>query len=356
MRKSSKITLWITIPLLVILIVLYGISTLKKELLIPGSDLVYSVFEAENNSYQSYEGLPNVYYCTNVPYTVDAPDKDVAHIGNGVIYSYPQISMFVYVTEIHKNTETDFAIMSEFPKAVLYNYNDSSVISDALVDSGYINGFQADYFVKMMQITDGVESAEAALVGYRVILADYDYDILVSVVTTQVSSDSLESTKRSVNYLLYSLRYNEDLAEELLENVPEETEEPDIIVSDDATELPVVDGMNEGDGGSFEGITDEEFAEASLPEVPADATYDYKEIAIDTTLSNVYMILYWENTSTMVECKLYDGTGIIYYEPIEYRAGHCIFDLGAIANGTYSLEILGLDYGNIQYDFVDTLP
>lgn len=341
MSKASKVILAIFIPLFIIALVCYLIAILNKPVEYPGSTLVYSVFTAENNVYKAQSDFTDRYTLNNVPYTIDVPVADKAHIGNGIIYSVdPSTLNYVYLSEMSSIDTLDIDILAEFPKAVLYNYNENTSIEDVLVDAGYINGFGANYFVKRLTITDGNNIREVMMVGYLILIPETDQLFLISVTTNDITTDNLAYLKKVSDALLYTVRYDEELDNKRIKEEEEAAKKAAREAEENSSDV------------EFDTVSDE----GGLPSVPENATVEIKNIDIETTYDNTSVVVSWSNPSTMISVRLTDDQGIIYYDASSYDRGNAIIDLGYIEPGSYSLEITGLDYGDISYNIIDSTP
>ena len=250
MSKLSKVLLVLTGLALIFVTGLYVYVKAEKPLEIPQSTLVYNVFSAENNKYKETSSLPDTYYCNYIPYTVNVPSGDKAHINDGVVYP-ANSSSYIYVTEIVSGEDVNVHIMSELPKAIMYDYSsEKSKITEILADNGYINGFSADYFVKGFNIKNALadESASAVVIGYIVKIADYDRDILIAAASTDTSNDSMAACKKVVDTVLYTIRYDRELEEKQIKAAIKAEEEaianfvPETFGGDDDSDIDDSEG------------------------------------------------------------------------------------------------------------------
>lgn len=231
MSKVSKVLIVLSSIGLLVTICLIQITKNEKSVDIPASSLVYSIFEAQNNTYMESSSLPNVYSCNYVPFTVDVPAGEVARIGDGAVYKVNDNS-YIYITEIAIGTELNGHMMKELPKALMYDYSlRESEITEIAVDSGYINGFSADYFVKGLTINDAMHfsTTTTVAVGYQIKLSKdgFDHDIVIIAASNLTNSDGMNSCKKALDTTLYTIRYNSDLKDAIDERKYIEYEEMD---------------------------------------------------------------------------------------------------------------------------------
>ena len=62
-------------------------------------------------------------------------------------------------------------------------------------NSGYINGFAAEYYVASLSISDGKEGGEEFFVGYILHMPDYNQNFIVAVTSKVLSTESLSNSE-----------------------------------------------------------------------------------------------------------------------------------------------------------------
>ena len=367
MKKGSKIIIGICIFFCVVLGGLYIFLINQKTVEFPPSPLVYSIFSAESSlsTYKPSEMFRSQYTLKTVPYTIDVPKGDFAHVGNGIVFIKNQQGLvFSFVTEKEASASANDIILEEFPKAILYDYNEQSSIADVMIDEGFINGYPAKYFIKLLKITNGTTTIPVYIIGYELSIEGYSHSVLFFNSTGVNSTEALTEVAKMSYAQLFTLNYSESMAELLppdIDNVTEGVSDNDAESSQDYiipdTGEDSFDGLEYSEDiveGEVDGTSDDEDGELEYddditPTMPDDAETTSMSVSIDSDYSDGVMTVSWDNTSTLIECRLYDSTGIVMYEADSYDTGYATIPLGEVLAGDYTLEITGKDYGDINY-------
>lgn len=341
MKKSSKIILGICIPLMVIAVVLIILIKMQKPEVYPASTLVYSVFTAENNTYQGSNNFPNVYSLTKNPYTIDVPNADQAHVGDGTVWEVNRdTGYYVYCTEIGEDKSLNTVIMEEFPKAVIYDYTSESTLSSLVSDTGYVNGFSAGYVVLGLNITNGKTSTDIVMVGYLLDIPDSSNDVFLAVTTNQVITEKMANTKLLADALIKTIQYNTDLAIEM--GIVDKNGNPIIPVEEDTEEL-------DEDYEYEEPEPEIEDTEESMPE--EEGVNETKGIDLDKDYENAVLVISWDIPDSNAEVLVTDEEGNSY-APADKTDYQAEVNLGAINkqhidvtfssanNSSYSTDLL----------------
>lgn len=198
----------------------------------PKGTLTESLFESQNNEYTPDEQLARTYQFTTTPYLIDVYDKPEAKVGNGSII---QISddTYSYITEYEAGKTPKEVLLSEFPPALLINFDTSHTVCETLESqAGYINGFMASYFFNTFSISNGDSVVTAYCAGYELIQTQNPQapHFIVAVATTRASTSHFENCKAAADMMVNTLRYDEKLeaeqqAQERKEQQEQEQEE-----------------------------------------------------------------------------------------------------------------------------------
>ena len=110
-----------------------------EEIATPG--LSNSVFDSQNNEYESESGMPNTYYLYNGHYAYDMNEAKVAVVGQTSFY---EVSDFVTVgvTSINADVEQPYEVLS---KDVNDGFGIHGDISGKNQEKGYRNGWEVSY-------------------------------------------------------------------------------------------------------------------------------------------------------------------------------------------------------------------
>ena len=372
MKKISKVIIGICIFCSVILLGLYVFLINQKSVEFPPSPLVYSIFSAESSlsSYKQSDLFKSQYTLKTVPYTIDVPRGDYAHVGNGIVFIKSQQGLvFSYVTEKEPSVSLNDIIMAEFPQAIIYDYTEQSTIKDVVTDDGFINGYPANYFVKLLTVTNGTNTVPVYLIGYELSIKGYANSVVLFNTTGINSTEALTEVAKMSYAQLFTLNYNAEMAELLPPDKDDTTESEQVsedaiediapdeyivpattVDEDNYDELEYSEDISEESEGDEEEDTEDEYVEPTMPE---DAETTSMDVSIDSDYSDGVMTVTWDNTSTLIECRLYDSSGIVMYEADGYDIGSATIPLGEVLSGDYTLEITGKDYGEINYSVTE---
>lgn len=341
MKKSDKVWLIVLSILAVLLFgALFVVRTKQAEqqkvtVELPPSTLTGSLFESQNTVYVADDGLTETLLLAHIPYQLDVPNAENAVSGNGVIYNFSSHYM-MYVSELQNADKK--TVLSEYSKAVLMSATDENcTYTDVLSETGYLNGFEMEYFIMKCKISDGGVIEERCIVGYIIQIPDYDYDLVLAVGSDVYSTSTLENAKACADALVKTIQYNKELAARL--EKAQELEEDSENASEDSEGSVETEQVN------------------PLPGIPANATTTEEVVTLTTDYENLSITVQWENADTMVDLKLYNSSKAFFYTPTSYGRGVAVFDdLGQILAGEYRMEIYGADYGELSYEFVETVP
>lgn len=226
MTKKEKAIIALMIPVAIICLVLYVLiteySAQQKSLLVyPEGTLSDSLFVSQNNSYTKNDSLPNSHAFLTVPYYIDVMAGSEANVGRGSIIQAAE-DIFIYLSEYNPVTDNAESIMlEEFPSALLIDYNPLYTYSQKLeTQTGYINGFAANYLFNMITVSNGEISRTAYVAAYDMVSIDHVEDdsyprIMVAVVTTSANSQSFAVCKNVLDAMALTIRYDEKLAKKI---------------------------------------------------------------------------------------------------------------------------------------------
>ena len=333
MTKRAKITVGILAFLLIFLLVIYLLVDAvyvpqEEQVLYPQSELVESVFVAQNNQYVENEQLKNKHSFETVPYMVDVPEGSGAKIGTGTVYQVSD-EYFAYVAEYTDQYDVQDVIASQFPVALLINYiPESTRITIHNEENGYINGFKAKYIADQLFVSDSITQQQAIVLGYALDVPEGNYfgnHMFVAVCTTNVSTDAANACAQILSMIIKTVRYDEALNSSL-ERAAEEKRLEEEKALEAAVNEPVA---HEGEDVAPDNtsIVGDEVTEA-VPIVVAD-DYTTFNLKVEWTQNNPDAVL-----------ELFFPDGLSYASPLESSSYGCVFTLSNVPAGTYTLRIM----------------
>lgn len=342
MRKETKTLLKVLFGILVFLIVLYYLISIvyvpkPKPVDYPQGMLSDSLFTAQNNKYVKNDALPQQHVFETVPYSVDLPLSDPAHIGTGTVYKLSDTE-FAYVSEY---SDTDVSntvegiheiIGTQFPAALLVDYiPESTQIVKQVDKAGYINGFSAQYVVDTVKVSNSKDTKEAVVMGYKLDMPSEFHEgiyagkhIFIGIATTNVTSENLATCDQMLSVLVGTVHdddmYINEEDKEKLDSIEKEKEEMETEpeASEEVTAEPTVAPNEE--------------LESDITTLYVDVSTEYSLLSIDVT---------WTNPAKDVVLKLYTPDGTTWYEPAVQEETSARFNISNAAMGMYSVEIEG---------------
>lgn len=337
MGKKTKVIIIILVIVTVILGALLLMAKVwkseQKEVEYPKGSLVNDFFVSQNTTYKESKYLSKSQYFTLLPYIIDVPDATHGVSGNGTIYEAGKNNA-LYVSEIYGDYGKQ--IVDEFSTTVLFNADkDLGELLVGYETDGYINGYKAHYIFDKLTVSDGQAKESVYLVGYILDIPDYDYDVLICVTTSQYTTEDLFACDKYAVDVINTLRFDEK---------SEITPEPEI-------EIEEVDSFEDSADTPDEPIVEPPI----IPIVPEDAIIQTEEIVVDANYTNLLLTWRWTNLNTLVELKLYDASGALFYTPTLCEGGVAEFELGYFAAGKYTMEIRGLNYGATSYECAENI-
>lgn len=223
MSKKSRLVLIIATILTAICLFLYVISGffIPKEpeiVLIPDGQLSDSVFELQNMSYTSVDGLYRKYSFANMPFTVDVSDGELAKVdGADFLYNNP---FYFYYNIMLPQDDISAALLSQVVNVIVpgYNGNDAQ-ITLLREEKGNINGCSANYAIYCIKIPDVIETYACI---YRLHVDDTiyksEYDMIVGCISEGYTTENLANIQALSHSTVGTLRYDSERARELGKN------------------------------------------------------------------------------------------------------------------------------------------
>ncbi len=237
MKKSEKIAIGILLPLSIVLLILYVLTTeyaraQQNILAYPEGGLSDSLFVQQNNSYTKNDALPVTFAFNTLPYYIDTMKGSQANVGQGWIIQASD-SVFIFLSEYNdtNNDTGEDVILREFPSAILIDYDPVYTYTQQIKSqNGYINGFEAEYSFDMITVSNGKNARTCYYAAYdlkRINEQDHDH-MLVAVVTTTADSQSFTVCKNALDAMARSIRYDEKLNKKIEEAKKEQLEKEQV--------------------------------------------------------------------------------------------------------------------------------
>lgn len=218
MNKKKKTLIGVSLSFGIISMIGYSVLSIINDrqadiISYPKGTLTESLFESQNNEYIPDERLAKTYAFSTAPYLIDVYDKPEAKVGNGSIIQMED-DTYSYITEYESGKTPKDVLLSEFPPALLINFDPSHTVYETLESqAGYINGFMASYFFNTFSISNGDSVVTAYSVGYELIQTQNPQapHFIVAVATTRASTSHFANCKAAVDIMVNTLRYDEKL-------------------------------------------------------------------------------------------------------------------------------------------------
>ena len=352
MSKRSKIFLAITIPILVLVLVLYflvdAVYVPEPEVLAyPQGELTQSIFTEQNNSYEKNESLPNTHTFANVPFMADIPEGDGAIVGSGTIYQVAE-SVFVYMTEYNDAQNVQEIISSQFPSALMINYvPDFTRITVQADQQGFINGFAAEYIADQIFVSDSAATSEAVILGYALDVPGEEYagnNLFIGVGTTELENDRLAVCGKVLSAIMKTVREDEYLAkqrrqdaESAAKQAEKKRQEEMDALKDSArevlTELP--EGVQEETEEAPVEQEQESVVTGSTPQtlvLPITAPSDASGFILNVS---------WPMPDYDIILELFSPDGTMFYDPADLNEYEAVFIIDPAEPGAkYELHLL----------------
>ncbi len=342
MKTSEKRILWIAIPLLVALIVLYVLVNAvyveaPAEVVYPSGNLTDSIFEQQNNVYESNSSLPQTYEFKQSPYRVDVPAGEGATVGLGTIFKVTD-DIFVYVTEYKDGDLIHDVMASQFPAALLINYvADNTRVTIQQNRTGFINGFTAEYLADLIYVSDGISSAQAVVLGYGLVIPDETYagnHILIATGTTTINTDSLKACDAVLSAIMKTVRKDDGLDKAMQE------ENASYLV-----ETQVAGETVETAVESEEELFSEDMpaADTSLENNPETGNITTVPLVLDRAYADFQLDVSWDKSNPVAVLELFTPDGETYYEPSAQGEYSARFNVPTLEAGNYELHIMNYE-------------
>ncbi len=288
----------------------------------PPSTLSTDIFDSQNTAYVQQEFLPSSYTFKTVPYTIDVMEGRGAEVNNGH-FVYGNEAVTFYFSETPKEISPHETVLSEYANVVYLNYaKDSSYIQTAFEEAGYINGYLAQYFIDRLLISTGqsITTQSAYVIGYIIDLGEeYDNFLIVSIATTEESTENLAICKEYVDAMMGTLRFDQ----EVLEKREREARE--------AEDRARRESQTSSDVGYSESYSYDE----PEPGVSRSTGKDLVLVNVDKDFSNLALLVTWTNPVDGAEVLFKDETGRSIGTVLTSNSTQTLIDVGACPKGTY---------------------
>lgn len=326
MSKAKKLILFTTLSFAIIFFFIYKLlgsvdDGKPKAIAYPESDLSDDVFVSQNTEYVINSLFPVSYSMPDIPFIVDLVEGKTADIGDGhLVYGSDAITL--YVSQFPKSENAHEVVLKQYSSAVHLNFDmNASYVQTATSDIGYVNGYYATYFIDHLLISTGrsVTTKSAYVIGYIIDPGqEYDYNMILSLATTDETTESLAQCKEYLDAITLTLRYDEDLDEEQIS-------ERERLLKEEAR---LIRELEEEEQRANESAS----ASASTSDVPILVTRDYENLSILVT---------WANSVEDAVITLESGTGdkrtVVAY-PDTIGSKQALFEVGACSQGEYYLS------------------
>lgn len=341
MTKKSKLAIGILIPVFLLTIVFYVVlcslyTPVPKPLIYPEGNLSASLFVSQNNEYIENESLTESHSFMTVPYRIDVPLAQGATVGSGTIYQAGE-GYYIYLAEYMDDEDVQDIIASQFPKAVMIDYDDALSNYNCMVsESGYVNGFAANYIVDQLFVSNGKDKAMSCIVGYALDCSEgYEgKNLFVAVGTSLQTSEAFASCKEMLDIEMQTLRFDSALEYEL-DRKERQMQAQEEIIDDVEEEQDISDEIAVSD-------PDQKEEEPNVTQLP---------VRISETRPLVDISVTWSNPADYAVLELFTPDGSAYCEPVYQDERSATFTLQDAKPGTYMLHIKDyLDCGTINID------
>lgn len=332
-RKKAVIFLSIALVLfLTISFVLGYFNSIKpREVVYPEGHLSESIFESQNTDYVKNESLPNTKTFENIPYSYDVPNVDAANVDFGSIYKLSE-EYYYYVTEYGKDKNPDAVIAHELGTVMNMNLDESqSILTHMHEEKGFINGYEAQYRIDSLAVTDGINASKSYLMGYCLVIPDTNENIFVGMVSNR--ADNYEQMNDLLSACIYTLQYSESKRNELAEKAAIE-----------AKKLEEQQELEEAERMANEQVKQELKAEE---EEVQDNTKNMA-VQLDKSYDDLQLYIYWTNGTVVPNLTLHSPDNTLTYKPSYAKDGEAYFSVGQAESGTWVLDVVGKDYGEFS--------
>lgn len=363
MKKKERIALCILIPVVAI----FGIAAVMlgfyekaepEEIVFPDSGLSDSIFDSQNMEYVENENFTNTYMFVNEPYKIDTIQTSSATIDTGCVYDSGDY--YFYYAEVKKTDSTRDVVKEQFSKVLKYDASaKDSTITALNSDSGFINGFSAEYSLYCISVNDTESPQNAYMICYRLIIADSDdfedhYDLIIGVATRNYTNYALDGAMQLCHTNLLTLQYDKVAALDMIEdkerkareatedNEPQEETEQ----TEDETEI---EGDESGESDSAEEIEEEttesdsqvEYAdnEPTTSESNDQSANKSMGVLLKEDYEDLSVKIIWTEKSKTPTVSFSTVNGSQTYEPDSCGNGQALFHIGKAEAGVYIVNI-----------------
>lgn len=361
-----------------VLLFLIAIKQKGEERIVdyPVSNLSDSIFDSQNTTYVPNESLPVAHSFSHIPYTIDTVDTNGVIVDTGTIYAINS-SQYLFYSEIIKGADISSELAHQFAQVLEYNVSNSDVTYSVIKEeTGYINGFSAQYDIIKVSVPSGNEIKSAVIVAYTLLTEDQDdyemlYDLSVCSVTTVEETEVLEQCKQLALIDIGTIQYSETLKKELIEELnklqredseveentetgvadeldEEGSEETDNSAESVGTDVEteteedmeeiVVSGENQNDSESVESQNSD--TETVSPD---DSELKKMALHLKQNYENLSLSITWSNSSQIPSITVTSPSGEHEYNATGVSNGKCQVYIGEAPAGVYVVRIGNYD-------------
>ena len=234
-------------------------------------------------------------------------------------------------------------IASQFPAAMLINYVPENTSIVAQADSnGYINGFAAQYLVDTVTVSDGINTSQAAILGYALDVPGAENagkHLFISMATTNITQKALDACSVALSACIKTLTVDSDKAAEL----KKELEDKANAISSEGLSNNGIDLNNVSSAetnlseNSFESGT----LQSDVTVIQVQIPYDYNDLTVTVNFTE-------NNNDAIMELFLPDGQS--FASPSDQTETGGTFTFQKAVAGTYNLRVKNYrNCGDISY-------
>lgn len=342
MSKSKKVLLYMSLAMAFVCFLLSKMLSMvddgkKAPLVYPESNLSNDLFVSQNTEYIKNDSFSEIYEFKNIPFNCDVLKGNTADIENGHIINVSEDVNF-FVSEYENGKNPHDIILRQYPQAIYMNYaKENSFVQTATTDIGYINGYYATYFVDHLLISTGPTASgkSAYMIGYALDLGtQYEYDLIIAVVTTTQSTENFEACKQLLDTMTYTLRYDEKRAEQMEKAKQRAYEEEQKALEE-----------YQKTSQNVEGTLATNTTTATSSRIPVKVNRDFADMAI---------LITWENPVENPIITFENAQGLVIGTPSTLGSKQAIINAGMTAQGEYILSCSHyMEAGNISVKLVE---
>lgn len=324
-----------------------------------------SIFDSQNTNLVDNYTIHASF--NNIDFIVGVPSASTAEVDSGQAFQIND-DYVAFISEFKSDIDISSLLIAQLGKIYLLNVDEAKCsVQPYIRESGYINGYAAEYRADAMYITDNVSENVVYIEGY-VIKISNNYSVYISTASMEAGKKAFEIMRNEAKNMVYTLRFSQELADER-KKASEEVQSQIVLGTDTTADDTKISNFVKGSISTDSGIsttesTSNEVAGNQQETIRSNDTQVTQESGIKTNslmispqvdyLSSTVEVTYTETTANITNMVITDLDGNKIASGDVKTPGTIVFENADYKKGSYLIVIMSeSDIGDCSSKFLE---